>query len=324
VNEKIARLGIGAVSAHVIRAAFRYSALNGMPIIVMATQNQIDENGGYVMTLPNFSAQAEILCKEHAGCNVILARDHLKPENLSSDGVEHLKESISILRANGIRLIHLDFGEFAHTKAQSLSVLDSVVAWLKSRHNGTFVEISTTLDDHAEYAENLIDDLGRLSDINPDFIVLPTGSKVRNGTQVGVFSGELAARTGALAHELGINLKEHNADFLSKTDVSLRDGIVDAFNIAPECGLLQTKLTLSLAETYGIDYRPFLVEAYKSHQWLKWVTPDFDDKELCSILAGHYVFQGENYRRLIDTIGKYCSFNDQLDRRLFEVFDRYS
>lgn len=42
------KLGIGALSSEIIEAVFRYSNNNLIPLMLIASKNQIDWDGGYV------------------------------------------------------------------------------------------------------------------------------------------------------------------------------------------------------------------------------------------------------------------------------------
>jgi len=320
----IARLAVGAVSVDVINFAYRYSSSKGVPIIVMATPHQINENGGYVTNLPNFSRLCSMLRVQYPTSNIILARDHLKPKNLCPDGLESLAQDISVLRGYGIQLIHLDFGDFIEMETELFKSLQFAVTWIRDGSPNTLVEISTTPDDAAEHAEILCHHLGAISAFDPTFVVIPTGSQIQDGTQVGSFARQIVNRAARLAHELGMPVKEHNADFLSQDQIALRHGMVDAFNIAPECGVAQTKLAVAMARKYKLDYKPFLTEAYRSHKWAHWISLNNQDKKLCSILAGHYVFRSEQYLELVEALEKVYPFAEQLEAQLFGIFDRYA
>ena len=57
-----------------------------------------------------------------------------------------------------------------------------------------------------------------------------------------------------IADEYGILLKEHNCDYLNFNQISLRKKYgIDAINIAPELGVIQTNLVYTLSKYLKMD-----------------------------------------------------------------------
>src|SRR5581483_11612547 len=99
-------------------------------------------------------------------------------------------------------------------------------------------------------------------ELRPDFIVLQTGSLVRDGYQVGRLRRKEVIQAGRIVRGEGIRVKEHNADFLTDQDLWDRSELFEAVNIAPELGALQTELTLEMAKERGISTEAWEAEVF--------------------------------------------------------------
>lgn len=141
--------------------------------------------------------------------------------------------------------------------------------------------------------------------------------------QVGQFDIEMvAALREVVTGRHGIKLKEHNADYLTSEQISLRSGVVDALNIAPQLGVVQTSVTLSAANKYGIDPSDFLNVSHASGKWGKWML-DASDRLKSSIVSGHYVFSSDEYQRLLDRIRKFHDIDSEIVSSIDEVISFY-
>ncbi len=104
-------------SAHpkVLAAAFRHGASKSKPVLVEATCNQVNQDGGYTgLTPAAFRARAEALAAECGlpADQLILGGDHLGPNpwtKLSADAaMDKARAMVAAYAAAGFRKIHLD------------------------------------------------------------------------------------------------------------------------------------------------------------------------------------------------------------------------
>ena len=90
--------------------------------------------------------------------------------------------------------------------------------------------------------------------------------------------------------------KEHNGDYLTNKDIKVRFDVgLDALNIAPEFGQLET---LCYLEHMGDDIEDYYKICYDSKRWEKWVDGDFvpeDNKEELIKICGHYVLSDKKF-----------------------------
>ena len=165
-----------------------------------------------------------------------------------------------------------------------------------------FLEIGTDENIGTNYSLSNIGEIEKEIDFfksfcEPDFFVIQTGSLVRDNRQSGSFNKEFVEEASILLKQKGLKLKEHNADYLSKEEILLRKGIVDALNIAPQLGVVQTQFVLNKCSIYGVDTTDFMEESYCGGKWKKWLDKNgYANKLLCSIIAGHYHFTSDSYK----------------------------
>jgi len=117
-NKQDGRTGMFSVcsaNAFVIRAAIRYAKLHNCTLIIEATSNQVNQNGGYTGMVPQQFADMvqEIIAEEQADPElIILGGDHLgpiawknEPEEKAMAGAE---EMVSAYTLAGFTKIHID------------------------------------------------------------------------------------------------------------------------------------------------------------------------------------------------------------------------
>jgi hypothetical protein len=162
-----------------------------------------------------------------------------------------------------------------------------------------------------------------LSFCKPEFYVVQTGSLIKEINQVGSFDTNTVKSISELLHRKGLKLKEHNADYLSFDDLKLRQD-VDAINIAPMLGVLQTSYVLHRSVVHGFDTTPFLNRAYESKRWKKWLHKNTaDNKYLCALTAGHYVFTSDEYKGLVDRLDKIEDVHENIVDQHYFVMENY-
>jgi tagatose-1,6-bisphosphate aldolase non-catalytic subunit AgaZ/GatZ len=81
ISQLIPKLGIGPLSSEIIEAAFIYSEERSLPLMLIASKNQIDYQGGYVnnWTTKKYSKFLETLKKKYPKSDIWVCRDHCGP-----------------------------------------------------------------------------------------------------------------------------------------------------------------------------------------------------------------------------------------------------
>lgn len=322
----IAKLAVGPMSEEVVDAVYDFSAKRGTQLMLIASKNQIDHGGGYVnnWTTRTFADHLARMKRRYIGENVVVCRDHCGPGFNNISDIQDTYRTVDEDLAAGFDLIHVDLCHLRVGHRRKLLGSKQIIEHIMKSRPSTLIEIGTdevgSVDDDLDRVKN---DLNYFrSFCNPEFYVVRTGSLVKETRQVGTFDRTHVKKLHELLVESGTKLKEHNADYLTPHDVKLRHGVVDAVNIAPQLGVVQTQYILERCETHGISTDNFKNRSYDSNKWRKWLACEHNaNKELCAIIAGHYNFMTDEYKQLCDKLREaqpYLEFDiiDEIQRVL--------
>jgi hypothetical protein len=303
------KIAIGPMSEEAIEAACMFSKAEKMQLMLISSKSQIDWSGGYVGAWTT-ERYADYVRKMQYSCNadIVLCRDHCGPGFKGGDDVADTYRTVDADIAAGYDLIHVDFCHWEGDHASKLQESKKMIEYVAKLDPDMLFEVGT--DENVGSAEM---DLGRIgNDIDffksfcsPEFYVVQTGSLIKEVNQVGTYNEDVVREISELLHGKGLKLKEHNADYLHYDELVMRRNKVDAVNIAPMLGVLQTSLLLHKSLLHGFDATDFLNRSYESGKWKKWLyRNDSNNKYLCALTAGHYVFTSDEYLRLYDLIDK--------------------
>ncbi len=303
-----AKLAIGPMSHEVVEAVYDFSAKRNVQLMLIASKNQIDHSSGYVngWTTRTFAEHLERLKKRYTGTNVVVCRDHCGPGFNGIDDIQDTYRTVDEDIAAGFDLIHVDLCHIRAGQRRKLLGSKQIIEHILRVKPSTMIEIGTdeigSVDDDLDKVRDEVDFFH--SFCNPEFYVVRTGSLVKEVQQVGTFAREHTERLHKLLNERGMKLKEHNADYLTQDGIRLRHGVVDAVNIAPQLGVVQTRYILERCDLHGISTDEFKNRSYESKKWSKWLLDDehASDKELCALVAGHYNFMSDEYKRMCDSL----------------------
>jgi fructose/tagatose bisphosphate aldolase len=328
--EKIkSKLGVGPMSSEVIESVFQYSEKNEIQLMLISSKNQIDYNGGYVnnWNTEEYMQFIKKLKEKYPNSEVLICRDHCGPGFNGNFDISDTYNTIKSDIENGFDLIHIDFCHFKGTKEEMLLESKKAIEYCKSLNPKIAIEIGTDENTGKFYSspKEIIKDLNYFLDfVNPDFYVVQTGSLVMEINQIGAFNKEFVEKIHEILSERNVKLKEHNADYLNKEEITKRENIVDAVNIAPQLGVLQTQILIQKCLQYGINFEQFLKKSYDSKKWEKWLNKNTEqNKFLCSLIAGHYNFSSKEYLELVSKINKYEDFNVFVKSEIYKLLDLY-
>lgn len=333
----VARLGLSCVSLEAVDAAIEYSARTRVPLMLVASRNQVEcaeLGGGYVRGMTpgdlvkyvrHKSDGGVLVCRDHGGPYLRDDEADLPPE----EAVERALVSLDHDVRAGFQLVHLDCGRYPDDRRELLGRLADLVTSTAARlgcHVG--IEVGTEDNDGVPH------DLGKftedvhaaLSCTTPDFVVGQTGSLVRETFQVGYFDFPRVRELVSVAHSLGVAFKEHNCDYSEPDDIEVRAlAGVDAMNIGPELGVLQTTTVIRLAHAHGLDAEltAFLAAARQSGNWRKWRYAATPSAWRQSVIAGHYAFDSDPYLQLVGRLADRAPVRDTILDALLSRIDRY-
>ena len=155
----------------------------------------------------------------------------------------------------------------------------------------------------------------------PLFVVGQTGTLTRLTTNVGQYDTPTATTLSDITHKYGTGLKEHNGDYLCNT-ILLEHPVIglDAMNVAPEFGLVETEALLELATTEEkfiakekqSNIRAILAKhAVEGQRWRKWmvggkgkatveeIMQNPEDVKLITSMCGHYTLEDKEVKEAL-------------------------
>lgn len=321
------RLAVGTVSADIIEAVYAYSHHYSIPLMLIASKNQIDHTSGYVMITPQFSQFSKQLIQKYPNSKVYIWRDHCGPGFNGKSDLKDTYTTISSDLEHGFHGIHIDFSRYGKVYKERVEETIRAARFIEEISSSTLIEIGTEENLGSNFAgpRRIQYELERFGNIqNFYFYTCQTGSLVREDRQIGMFTNDAIERVRHMCDQIGVFLKEHNADYLNEEEIRQRKRLIDAINIAPQLGVLQTKLTLSLAVRYNIDYSEYVTECYQSRHWEKWVLDNSSySPETLAIFAGHYNFKTKEYKRLREQIEMHVNFESILRNEVHTLLDKY-
>jgi len=319
------------MSSEIIEAVFRYSHYYRKDLMLVASKNQIDWDGGYVngWTTEDYMKYVNQLSKQYYNAKVYICRDHCGPGFNGDYDLEDTYKTIEQDIGNGFDLIHVDFCNCQGNKEKRLEESKKAVEYCIKLNPNINLEVGTDENEGLSYSlpniKEIENEIGFFKKFcNPKFYVVQTGSLVKEINQVGSFNKFFIENILKILRSNGMKLKEHNADYLSKKEIFLRKGLVDAMNIAPQLGVVQTQFVLNRCLVYGIDFSDFIEEVYRGGRWRKWMYKNSaDNKFLCSIIAGHYHFASSQFKQIMEQLEEREEIHENIINVIMELINHY-
>ncbi|KKM95164.1 hypothetical protein LCGC14_1191050 [marine sediment metagenome] len=325
----ISNLAIGPMSREVIEAVFKYSAINKKQLMLICSRNQIDYNHGYVFLTPIYMSFLNRMLILYPQSDVIICRDHCGPGFGSiDDSIDSVMETIRTDIQCGFDLIHIDLCHLNVHHDEKIKITIDLIEFAKKINPHLLFEIGT--DENTGNAETDLDKI--INDIHaireacdPEFYVVQTGSLVKEMANVGSFNRVATNKMSQILHENHIKLKEHNADYLNVKRLKNRKGIVDAVNIAPQLGVIQTQCVLMYAHMLGVDCIDFCRVVAKNKKWQKWLCYDgsIKDPMLLTMIAGHYHYKTDEYQDVITQLKERIDIKQEIIRVIQHIIEHY-
>ncbi|MFC1775258.1 class II D-tagatose-bisphosphate aldolase non-catalytic subunit [Patescibacteria group bacterium] len=330
-EESIPKLGVGPMSQEITEAIFKYSHFHRNELMIIASKNQIDYDGGYVngWTTKEFMDFVKDQRATYPNSDVKICRDHCGPGFNGNYDLEDSYKTVEDDIKNGFDLIHIDFCHFKGTKDERFEESKKIIEHCLKLNPNILLEVGTDENTGTNYNIQNLKEIEEEVNFfkgfcNPEFYVVQTGSLVKEINQAGSFNKQFTESISKILKEKGLKLKEHNADYLSREGIVLRNGIVDAINIAPQLGVVQTQFILNKCLVYGVNFEDFLQEVYSGKKWGKWLSSNSpQNKTLCSIIAGHYHFSSESYKKIIKQLEEYEDIHESIIDTIMDVINHY-
>jgi tagatose-1,6-bisphosphate aldolase non-catalytic subunit AgaZ/GatZ len=317
------KLGFGPMSSQIVDILASYAKEKQRPIMIIASRNQVDADGGYVMTTQKLSQQIDPLRSEY----LKLCRDHCGPYFLDSEkslsirkAILATKKTIAADIEQGFDLIHIDTSRCDH----AYEIADELINFcLRLNPNIDFefgTEENVGVAASVEKYKTDVRFAGQYP--NMQFVVAQTGSLVMEDRQIGSFDTAMVHKLVNYARAAGVKLKEHNADYLTPEQIQLRKSAgVNALNIAPQLGVIKTKTILDLAQIYGIDTVPYKNTVLSSNKWKKWYIDGSNDLKVD--IAGHYCYSSPEFLSLLEQLSAHTEWTMSVQLAIIDILDTY-
>lgn len=311
------KLGVGPMSREIIDVINCYDK----DLMVVTSRNQIDHDSGYVCQVKDLKlSKDKIFCRDHCGPYF----SDLDTELSLDESILKCKKTITTDIEHGVEIIHIDVSRIpAHLQEKYAIELIEFTINLKP---SIIIEFGSEENTGTEISGNLSRIYRQLEIIKPyiknvRFFVTQTGSLVKHD-QVGIFDIHRNKEIIDLVHAQGFLFKEHNADYLSAQDLQLRKDLgVDALNIAPQLGVVQTRILL---EQSGPS--PFLTKfkqrVISGNKFSKWLPKGFYNEDSAFEVSAHYFFNTLEYRDLLNTIDIEL-YKNRIATEITKIFDFY-
>jgi len=337
LEKKCTLLGIGPMSKNCVDVVIELTNTYNIPLMLIASRRQIESEKlgrGYVN---NWSTEefAEYVKERDENNKIILCRDHGGPyQNEDKDDsksikemMDNAKESFQTDIESGFKIIHIDPSENLVSKSKIDEMLERIFELYsfcykiaKQNQNEIKIEISIGKEDgeiskfsELKYTIKQMEKFCFKNDLPlPLFLVVKTGNHVLETENVGMLDDIMKGKYEnerreilkmiKLCKDKKILIKEHNGDYLSEKTLKEHPEIgIDAVNIAPEFGVIETRAILSYLSKNNLDEfrQKFLDVSFNSKKWKKWMINESEKtKNEKAIISGHYVFSSNAFQKL--------------------------
>jgi len=299
------KIFIGPMSKNIVDSIIQVVNEGDMAIGMIPSRRQVEYNGGYVN---NWKTNEFINYVRRKTDRVLLERDHGGPMQgyKNDDGLESYKEDSLC----GFDIIHVDpFKKYSDIDMAAQYTIGNII-FCNHYNNNCYYEVGTeegirkySHEELDEFLNILYKQLGPLFE-RIKFAVIQSGTKLQSGKNISKIDEEKCSKMVNICKKYGLLSKEHNGDFISTKDIKKRFELgLDAINIAPEFGSIETECILNEIEKNNRKdlFNNFYKLCYNSRRWAKWFPRNFDPtlnpKKLIQV-SGHYVFSENGFSEI--------------------------
>jgi hypothetical protein len=296
------KIYIGPISKNIVDAIIEFCDETNNKIGLIPSRRQVEHNGGYVnnWTTEEFSEYSNKTKKSV----LLLKRDHSGPGQgyIEDDGFESLKEDCKYLH-----LIHIDPWKKYPKYKDGLKWTIDMIKFCYNQNPSIEYEVGTE-ESIRRFEVDTLDKLIMDLQLNLDrhiynkikYIVIQSGTSLKENNNTGKYDKDRLVSMIEVAKSYNLLSKEHNGDYLPVKLIREKFNLgLDAINIAPEFGQIETKVYLNNIKNSRPELFDKLYEiCYISGRWKKWVDENFDcknNKEELINICGHYILADKNF-----------------------------
>jgi hypothetical protein len=287
------KLYIGCVTRNTVDATVEYANLHNVYLGLIPSRRQVDFDGGYI----SFTNKTLFEYVKSRSNNVILERDHGGPlqGKTIDDGLISLNDDCQYYD-----IIHIDPWKKYSSFEEGMLCTKFLIERCLNNNKHIKFEISTEQSIREFKLEELEKLIEECKNYNLEYIVIQSGTSLKENVNTGVYDREKLISFVNMVHKYGLKTKEHNGDYIDSNLVKEKFNYgLDAINIAPEFGLIETNCYLEHLTNNKKLLDVFYQLCYDSGQWKKWVNKDFDtnNREKLIQICGHYVLENETFKK---------------------------
>ena len=293
----------GPMSKNIVDTIILFSNNYKINITLIPSRRQIEYNGGYVN---NWNTKEFVEYVKQNSKYIAIQRDHGGPgQGLNDDdGYESLKHDCLYCDS-----IHIDPWKKYQNFNEGLEWTLKMIEYCNEINNKIYFEIGTE-EAIRPFSNEEINTMLTFLKKNLDdniferilFCVIQSGTALQNGENIGVYNNIKLQNMIEIVNKFNIKTKEHNGDFMDNKIMQDRfSNNLSSINIAPELGILETKIILENVKESSRDFDDIYDICYKSNKWKKWVNDSFDpivNKKQLVEICGHYIFSNEEFKKI--------------------------
>tara|TARA_R110000868_G_scaffold2821_2_gene19534 strand:+ start:3617 stop:4615 length:999 start_codon:yes stop_codon:yes gene_type:complete len=304
---------IGPMSKNVVDCVIEHGQKYSIGLI--PSRRQVDYCGGYVN---KWNTQIFSEYVKGKNSNILLCRDHggeSQGEDYD-DGVRSFVEDCSYFD-----LIHIDPFRVSNSIEQASEKTKEILIQLWNQNPDVMYEVGTEesifkyepkeLKWFLKYLKNALE-FDQFRQIKYAVVQSGTCLDLSTRTNIGNFNNQRLQNFIQVVKDFGIFSKEHNGDYLTDSfDVEMRfQSGLDAINIAPEYGQIESEYYLEECKKDNKLFEEFYQICYNSGKWKKWI-PNLKgvSKDQLIITCGHYVLSDKEF---VDKIKSNFSSADKI------------
>jgi hypothetical protein len=290
---------IGPMSKNIVDTIIEFCNETENKIGLIPSRRQVEWNGGYVnnWVTEEFSKYTNTL---------LLQRDHSGPGQgqIDDDGYESLKHDCQYLN-----LIHID--PWKKYPAFNLGLRETIkmIEYCYDLNPKIQYEVGTEEAIRRFEPYELADLIHQLQHrLSPEvynqikYLVIQSGTSLKGNNQTGHYDKQRLIEMIEVAKNFNLLSKEHNGDYIPVPIIKEKFNLgLDAINIAPEFGLIETQTYLDVIQkndNWNENLNIFWKICFDSKKWEKWVDRDFNpynnQTDIIKI-CGHYILSDPEF-----------------------------
>ena len=299
------KLYIGPMSKNIVDAVIELSN-NGISLGFCASRRQIEYDGGYVN---NWTTESFSRYVWEASSSILVCRDHGGPgQGINDDnGFDSFRHDVKFMD-----IIHIDpWKNFKHLE-EEVSKTAEYIEFCNNIHSNCVFEVSTeevirkiSVDELYIFLNELKLRLGSGLFSRIAYAVIQSGTSLEEDKNTGNYDKARLKKMINVCKKFSVLSKEHNGDYLSSAIIKEKFGLgLDAINIAPEFGIIETLCILNRLSNNDETFNKIYQMCYESGKWKKWVSDDFDpdsNKKQTVKICCHYIFSDERFKRILSS-----------------------